>query len=145
MEKKGLYKRVVEKISKINTALPGMWCGILVYGFVCQLIGLFLKIDRVKYSIGLWIGILMAVLMAFHMSYVLYTSLDHGAKAAQAAITKHSMLRYLFVVVILGILMMTGFSNPIATFVGIMGLKAGAYLQPLMIKIGKFVKETKRK
>lgn len=139
MEKK-LHIRAIEKINEINTALPGLWCGTFLYGMVCQVIGIFLPIDRVKYSIGLWIGILMAAAMAFHMSYILFTSLELGAKNAQAAITKHSMLRYFAVVVILGILMMTDFSNPIAAFVGVMGLKAGAYLHPFMIKIGKLLK-----
>ena len=144
METKKTTGKLVEKIKEINTALPGLWMATVLYGMVCQIIGLFLSIDKVQYSIGLWIGILMAMAMAYHMSYVLFTSIDQGPKRAQALITKHSMIRYLVIVIVLAVIMETRAANPIAAFVGIMGLKAGGYLQPLMIKVTDRFKRSKR-
>ena len=72
--------------------------------------------------------------MALHMAYVLDHVLDRGEKRAQAAVARHSIIRYLAVILVLGVLMITEVGNPIAAFVGIIGLKVSAYIQPLFCK-----------
>ena len=54
---------------------------------------------------------------------------------AQAAVARHSIIRYLAVILVLGVLMITEVGNPIAAFVGIIGLKVSAYIQPLFAKL----------
>ena len=56
-----------EKIVRINRTLFELEVGILIFGAACQLVGVFLLIDRESYSIGLWMGILIAMVSAFHM------------------------------------------------------------------------------
>ena len=75
--------------------------------------------------------------MAFHMAFSLNSAVDRDVKGAQAAATRQNIIRYLIVVLILGILMMTNIGNPIAAFVGIMGLKVSAYLQPIFQKLSQ--------
>lgn len=59
---------MINRIKKINTALPGLLFGILLVGILCQAVGIFLVEDKADYSVGLWIGVLTAIFMAFHMA-----------------------------------------------------------------------------
>lgn len=126
---------MIKKIRDMNSALPGLLGGIVLFGAVSQIVGLFFVEEKINYSIGLWVGVLVAVFMAVHMAWSLNRVLGQNAKGAQAAATKQNMLRYLIVILILGILMITQAGNPIAAFVGIMGLKVSAYLQPVFQKL----------
>ena len=128
---------MIKKISSINSALPGLLLGIVLFGAVSQLVGIFLVTEKANYSIGLWIGVLTAIFMAFHMAFSLNSAVDRDAKGAQAVATRQNIIRYLIVVLILGILMMTNIGNPIAAFVGVMGLKISAYLQPIFQKLSQ--------
>lgn len=127
----------MRKIRDINSALPGLLFGIVLFGLVCQIVGVFLVADKFHFSIGLWIGVLTALAMALHMAISLNSALDRDEKGAQAAATRQNLIRYLTVVLIFGILMITQAGNPIAAFVGIMGLKISAYLQPLFAKLSQ--------
>ena len=127
--------RVRTRLRKINTALPGLLFGIIVFGVICQVVGLFLVTDKADYSIGLWIGVLTAIFMAFHMAVTLNSAVERDVKGAQAAATRQNIIRYFIVVVILGILMLTKLGNPLAAFAGVMGLKVSAYLQPLLARL----------
>ena len=128
---------MIKKISSINSALPGLLLGIVLFGAVSQLVGIVLVTEKANYSIGLWIGVLTAIFMAFHMAFSLNSAVDRDVKGAQAAATRQNIIRYLIVVLILGILMMTNIGNPIAAFVGVMGLKISAYLQPIFQKLSQ--------
>ncbi len=125
------------KIREINTALPGLLVGILLVGILCQIAGLFFVSDKTNYSIGLWIGVLTAIFMAFHMAVSLNSVVERDVKGAQAAATRQNIIRYLVVILILGILMVTKIGNPLAAFAGVMGLKISAYVQPLFSKISR--------
>lgn len=125
------------RLRKINTALPGLLAGILLFGILCQVLVFFLVEDKTGYSIGLWVGVLTAIFMAFHMAVTLNTVVERDEKGAQAAATRQNIIRYLIVVIILGILMLTKFGNPLAAFAGVMGLKVSAYLQPLFARVSQ--------
>lgn len=125
----------MRRLRDINSALPGLMLGIIVCGVISEIAGVFLVADKLNYTIGLWIGVLTALGMALHMAYVLDRVLDRGEKGAQAAVARHSIIRYLAVILVLGVLMITEVGNPIAAFVGIIGLKVSAYLQPLFAKL----------
>ena len=126
---------MMKKLSDMNRALPGLLGGIVLFGAISQVVGLFLVEEKLNYSIGLWVGVLVAVFMAVHMAWSLNSALEQNVKGAQAAATKQNMIRYLIVILILGILMITEVGNPIAAFVGVMGLKVSAYLQPIFQKL----------
>lgn len=126
---------MIKKLSNINSALPGLLAGIVLFGAASQLVGVFLVTEKANYSIGLWIGVLVAIFMSFHMAFSLNNAVDMGEKGAQTAVTRQNIIRYLIVVLILGILMITEVGNPIAAFVGVMGLKVSAYLYPIVQKL----------
>lgn len=70
-----------EKITKINRTLFELETGILIYGAVCQIF-VFLPEDKAKYSLGLWMGVLIAAVSAFHMWWSLDRALDLGERGA---------------------------------------------------------------
>lgn len=127
-------KTGISRLKEINSALPGLLIGIVIFGVLCQVVGFFLVSDRADFSIGLWIGVLTAIFMAFHMAVSLNSAVERDVKEAQAAVTRQNIIRYLVVVIVLGILMVTRIGNPLAAFVGIMGLKLSAYAQPIFAK-----------
>ena len=125
------------RLKEINAALPGLLLGIILFGVLCQITGLFFVSDKAGYSIGIWIGVLTAVFMAFHMAISLNLAVERDVKWAQAVATRQNIIRYFIVVIILGILMITKIGNPLAAFAGIMGLKVSAYVQPLFAKLSR--------
>lgn len=124
----------ISRLKEINSALPGLLFGIVIFGLLCQAAGFFLVSDRAGFSIGLWIGVGTAIFMAFHMAFSLNTAVERDVKGAQAAATRQNIIRYLVVVIIFGVLMVTGIGNPLAAFLGVMGLKLSAYAQPIFSK-----------
>ena len=121
-------------IKKINETLKELLIGILFYGIIVEIAGICFITDKAYFSIGLWFGILLAILAAIHMWWGLEKALDLGDGAGKYALSQN-MIRYGVIVVAFGALCVMDFGNPIAAFAGIMGLKAGAYLQPFTHKI----------
>jgi energy-converting hydrogenase Eha subunit A len=126
---------IKSRLSKINKALPGLLLGIIAFGVICQIVGLFLVKDKADYSIGLWIGVLTAIFMAFHMAVCLNNSVLLNEKGAQASVTRQSIFRYVIVIAVELVLVYTRLGNPLSGFLGIMGLKVSAYIQPLLSRL----------
>ena len=92
--------------------------------------------DKWAYSIGLWYGIAIAIGMGINMAVVIYDTVTfYDAENANKQVAAKSVLRYGVVAVLLGILGYFNFGNLLAAFVGVMGLKVSAYMQPLLTKI----------
>lgn len=126
---------VAEKLKKINTALPGMMCGIVIFGLLAEIIGVWFTSDKWNYTISLWLGILFAELMAYHMAWTLNIAVDIGRGNAEKMMKKQNLLRYAVLLIAFGIILITGWINPLFTFLGVMGLKVGAYIQPFTDKL----------
>lgn len=128
---------IVRKI-KIDNTLLELLLGILAFEILCQIIGLLFVKDDLKYSAGLWIGAVLACLSAWHMWWTLDRNLTincDNEKGAQAYGIKGNLLRYAIILLVFFAVCVTDFANPLAAFLGIMGLKIGAYLQPLIHRI----------
>lgn len=127
-----------KKITKINSTLFELETGILLFGAVCQVFVLFLK-DKGTYSLGLWIGILIAAVSAFHMWWSLDRALDLPERAAVKFMSTHNIFRYLFITLALLAAAISRTANPLSAFLGIMGLKASAYMHFITKKISTLV------
>ena len=112
--------------------------GIVIYGLLLQLIPVWFVADKASYSLAMWIGIVTAICMALHMYRTLERALSY-ADTAQKTVAVNSMLRYAIAIVVLLIVQYRSLGNPVVTFLGIMGLKAGAYLQPFVHKVVNFL------
>ena len=120
-------------LRRINPALPGLLAGIVLYGVVIQFTGMWFVDDKQQYTIGLWIGILLAMGMAVNMAVVILDAVDVMASTGTAVRTGFwSVLRY---VVVIGAFVGAWYfevGNLLVMFLGVMGLKVSAYLQPLL-------------
>ncbi len=125
-------------LRRINDALPGLVLGIVLYGVILQITGVWFVKDKLGYSIGVWYGIAIAVGMAINLAKIIYDSvtMDMGAHANRRIIAK-SVLRYAVVVILFMILGYFQFGNLLMALLGVLGLKISAYAQPLLTKVVK--------
>lgn len=122
-------------LKRLNDALPGLVLGIIVYGVLVELCGVWFVADKLRYTTGLAIGIALAVGMAINMAVVLQDAVDvYGENGAQRRIVAKSTLRYLVVVIVFFVMMKWNLGNLFTAFIGVMGLKVSAYLQPFAHK-----------
>lgn len=122
-------------LRRINQALPELLAGILAYGMLIQITGIWFVSDRVRYSTGLWAGIILAMGMAVNMAVVIFDTVEEmteGRSSRRASL--YGTLRYLAVVLAFGIVGYFNLGNIVVMFLGVMGLKVSAYLQPLTHK-----------
>ena len=117
-----------------NDTLKEMLCGMLLYGVVGQLV-ILLFIRGAGVSLGWWIGVLTAIGCGCQMWWGLDRALDLSESEASKKMMAYSMFRYMAVVVIMAVVMVTEIANPLAAVFGVFALKAGAYLQPLVHKL----------
>ena len=92
-------------LRRINDALPGLVAGIILYGIIIQITGVWFVEDRVSYSIGLWYGITIAIGMAINLAKVIFDSVTiYGEENANRRIIMKSVMRYAVVVILFFIL-----------------------------------------
>lgn len=123
---------------KIDPTLFDLCLGIFLYGIVFQLVLLFFS-RNVSYSLGLWIGVILAIAGSVHMWWSLDRGMEQASKQAAKTIGTNNLIRYFVLVVVMFVLIYTNFANPIFMFCGYMGMKISAYLNPWLRKISEKV------
>ena len=118
-------------LRRINDALPELVLGILIYGVIVELAGVWFVADKLRYSSGLLIGISLAVGMAINIAVVIRDAVEiYGEDGAKNRVIIKSVLRYLIVVIVFFVMMKYNLGNLFSAFIGVLGLKISAYLQP---------------
>lgn len=125
---------MIDRLKEINRGLLELSLGILFLGVVCLAVGVFLVEEPLLYGTALLLGVVLALITAYHMYRTLDKALNLGADAAKV-VTAASLVRYACIIIVLGIVWLTGRMNPLFTFLGLMTLKAAAYMQPLTHKL----------
>ena len=115
----------MKKPGEINSSLPDLLTGILIFGAVAEFIPVWFVNDKAGYTIGLTIGIVTAMFVAWQMAW----SLDRAFGYDEETATKRIQL------VVLGILMITEVGNPLSAFLGMWSLKVAAYTAPFTHKL----------
>jgi hypothetical protein len=118
---------------EINAVLFEMVAGIIIFGFACQIAVVWFVHNMLSFSLGLWLGIILAIGYAVHMWWSIERYLYMGAYAAGMA-RKHMMFRYMIVAIVLVIAAAANFVEFLAVVLGILGIKAGALIQPFIRK-----------
>ena len=122
-------------LRRINQALPELLAGIVLYGLLLQITGIWFVSDRIRYSTGLWAGIFLAAGMAVNMAIVIFDTVEELAEGRYSKrASLYAALRYLAVVLAFGIVGYFELGNVVVMFAGVMGLKVSAYLQPITHK-----------
>lgn len=120
-------------LRRLNKVLPELIGAILLYGIIAWLAGIWFAEDKILYSTGVWIGVGLAAGMAIHMAVVIEDAVSMGS--SQAKLIAMSLLRYAVVVLVFFCTVYFRLGDPIAAFIGVMGLKIAAYVQPFFHKI----------
>ncbi|MDO4324205.1 MAG: hypothetical protein Q4C61_16960 [Lachnospiraceae bacterium] len=129
---------------KINETLAELMTGIFVAGVVIQVVELLIAIVSPEFAgsvlsfvIGFWIGIVTALGLAAHMNRSIDRALDMLPGDAEKYMRKAYLLRTMAILVVAGLVHFLHLGYVMATFLGILCLKFGAFLQPLMHKLWK--------
>lgn len=126
---------------KIDPTLFELCLGIFLYGVIFEIVLLFFSQDP-AYSLGLWIGVILAEAGSVHMWWSLDRGLDMEEKDAVKSMSTNNIIRYLILVIVVAVLIYMKFANPIFTFCGYMGMKISAYFNPVIHRI--CVKKTEK-
>lgn len=111
--------------------------GIVIFTAAVLLGSLFLY-PRASVYAGLLLGMVLALAMFLSMALVLDRSMrSHDPGAVQKRGIISAAVRYLLLIAILVIVInwFSNWFNPVAVVIGVLGLKAGAFLQPVIHKI----------
>ncbi len=125
----------MKKPGEINSSLPDLLTGILIFGAVAEFIPVWFVNDKAGYTIGLTIGIVTAMFVAWQMAWSLDRAFGYDEETATKRLQKNSALRYGIQLVVLGILMITEAGNPLSAFLGMWSLKVAAYTAPFTHKL----------
>ena len=101
--------------------------GILLCGAVLEVLVLMILPEKLSISLGLFIGMITAIAMVFHMNYSIDRILDMGEGAARKGATKGYAVRTVSVVIILLIVAVTKKVNLLSCIAGIFTLKVSVY------------------
>ncbi|MBQ9391054.1 MAG: hypothetical protein IJU02_02585 [Lachnospiraceae bacterium] len=118
---------------QINSSLPLLLLGIVIWGCLVQLVGIWFVEDKLRYSTGTWIGVSLAVFMAINLALVIESAVDRGSSVG--VLRFKSIIRYLVVIIVFFVMIYFNLGNWISAFIAVMGLKVSAYAQPFIIKI----------
>lgn len=117
-------------LRRINPLLSDMILKLILYGLIIQFTGVWFVQNKLSYSIGLWIGIVVAAVMAINMSVIILDTVESSRqKRASIKNAVYAAIRYISVIAVIVITNTFHLGNLITLFLGIMGLKAAAYMQ----------------
>lgn len=123
-------------LKRLNEALPGLLLGIIIYGVLLQVVGVWLVEDQLHYSTGLWIGIGCAVFMAIHMAMSIEDAVSIGTEdGAKKKTIASAMFRYFIVLLVFVLMVYFNLGMLLPAFFGVLGLKISAYLQPVFYRM----------
>ena len=123
-------------LKRLNKALPGLLLGIIIYGLLFQVIGIWFVEERLLFSTGLWTGIACAVFMAVHMAVSIEDAVSLGTEdGAKKKTIASAMFRYVVVLAVFVIMLYFELGMLLPAFFGVLGLKVSAYLQPVFYRL----------
>ena len=111
-----------------------MHLGQLLFGIVCQLVGMFFAQSKGWYTASLWLGVTFSLAAVIHMARTLDRALQMG-EAASKVITRGYLFRYIMIIFVMVVAALTKVLNPLIVFLGYMSLKVTAYIQPFTHKL----------
>lgn len=122
---------MLKQISRLTKELV---LGIWGYGIIVLLIILIFINDKLFYCVGLLEGLIIATCMIVHMQISLDKALNIGEAGAEGHIRKSYGIRTAVVFLSLGLIYYFHLGSVLTAFIGIMGLKVAAYIQPFTNK-----------
>lgn len=113
--------------------LTEICAGIGLYCIVGELIIFFLPVSTLPTALAYILGCGMSACSMIHITYGTELVLDmNSVKEAQKYTMIRYFLRYFLIIAVVLAVYFTGYLNMAALFIGLFGIKVGAYLQPSM-------------
>ncbi len=135
---------MINWMRRLNQALPGLVFGILLYGVLIEVIGVWFVSDKLRYTTGLIIGVACAIGLAIHIAMIIEESVRIG-EGHEKYLSFKSVMRYLVLCAVLILMTFFKLGNMFTALIGVLGLKVSAYAQPLLIKLSKIYPQTVEK
>lgn len=126
---------------KENKTLRQLILGVVLYGLFIEILLLIFTKNIFYNSLGLIVGVVASIGCAIHMAYGIDIIVSLDEKSAIAYTRKQTVIRYAALCVILIAVGVIDFASPVTLIFGFLGLKAGAYLNPIINKFGGKEKE----
>ncbi|MCR5416053.1 MAG: hypothetical protein K6E79_04580 [Pseudobutyrivibrio sp.] len=127
---------MINWMKRLNPALPGLVAGILLYGALVEVIGVWFVNDKIRYTTGLIVGLFCAIGLAIHISMIIEEGIRIG-KGHEKLLSFKAAMRYVIVCIVVFTMVLLDLGNMYTAVIGIFGLKVSAYAQPLLNKVGK--------
>lgn len=121
-------------MKRLSTIVRELIFGIILFGIIVEILILALLSDKIFYSVGLLIGIISAILMTLHMNTSMEEALEMEEAGADKHIKKTYAIRTIAVLAAMYIVYISRIGSVVSMFIGIMGLKVAAYIQPITNK-----------
>ncbi|MDO5409918.1 MAG: ATP synthase subunit I [Lachnospiraceae bacterium] len=107
--------------------------GIALYSILGELIIFLLPLETVSAALAFLLGTALSAGSMVHITYVTELVLDmNSQKEAQKYTVSRYLLRMAVITAVILLVYFTKYLNMAALFIGLLGIKAGAYLQPFM-------------
>ena len=123
------------RVLRENRTLQEMLIGILISGIVLGIIGVIFSDRDIYCLMGLGIGMLGAAFMGTHMAYTIEDAVLLSENDATAYIRKMTYIRYAVACVLMIVVGITDIASPVMCIFGLLLLKAGAYMAPLIHRL----------
>lgn len=127
--------RIKNWLRNTSEVLKELLLGILIYGGIAWLIGLLFVTEKWLYTRGLWVGALTAMGMALHMDRTVEYVLELTPEGAEKYWRSRSVMRMMMAMAVLAVVVYFQIGSVIPCFIGVMGLKVAAYIQPFTHKL----------
>ncbi len=123
----------MRRLEKIDETVRELWLGILLWGCVCGLVLVWFVERRLRMAFGIFLGCVAACAGVYHMRVSIERALLLG-DGARKYMTGRSWMRYGAFLLLFAVIALTDVASPLAAFLGLMGMKVSAYMQPAVHK-----------
>ena len=120
--------------TKIDRTGLSLWIGMVLFGIVAEIVGLILVQEKIAFSIGLWLGVLLQFAITWMMQRDCERAVEMEAEQAEKYIRGRSFLRSLFWFLVMAAAINLNVISCIGVFFGLFALKVAALLSPVVFR-----------
>ena len=120
---------------RINRTGIELIIGNVIYYILGQILILIFADRKLKVSMGFILGVVISVLMTFHMTIAIEQAMSFNERGADRHVKKTTAARMILCFIALIVIGITQVGDIVAALFGVMALKVSAYLQPLTHKV----------
>lgn len=120
---------------RINRTGIELIIGNVIYYILGQILILIFADRKLNVSIGFILGVIISVIMTFHMTIAIEQAMSFNERGADRHVKKTTAARMILCFIALIVIGITRVGDIVAALFGVMALKVSAYLQPLTHKV----------